>query len=570
MEESYKIQSFGGGLNRNTVSTQMAVGEYAVLINGRTRTGAVEAIKLPEQVSTPYAAKLQGLYTFDTFAILFGDGFAYYKNFNTSDESAWYRVEGFSMSGLVDTIYACAVPASTVNFQRVLNTEEDKSGPVTLEDELTSGSSPACVICQDGINQPWVIFSDGTGRVTKNYDEWSNTVSENREYVPIGKNMVFSGNKLYIVAKDSFGKYTQILQSVSGRPLDFVINITSAGDKGGNASTTAFQPSYQELTCLANVGALSEGFFASTTNKSYLIIPDYTRTIFAEPRFIVQDLFNTGALNQFCVTDLLGDAALIDFTGLRSFNAVQSQTFLGRNAPFSAKVNSLFGTRIQQIAACTLFDNYALFAVTTIYGQGVLVYDTQSQTYASFDMYQAAIGSGIYIKQFASIQTNVMRELFFITSDNKMWKAFSQNAETANCSLYVGDFTPAGDRQELRGINLHLNFVDIREDGTIIATSYVDGKLLETLSIPVANIDNPDDEGFIAIPFGVSENTNVRPAAFGSFKSNTYGYKVGYLVTFDFQAKLSDVLLRADIRQASNTQAQQARQYAQQKAVLSA
>ena len=120
-------------------------------------------------------------------------------------------------------IFVQAVPASTQNF---LRKETNVAGAsLELDMENTVQRTVAAIIVQDGINQPKIIEISGgkaTDRVSKTYAEWIDGTYTSREYIPIGKQMAFFNNKLFVVSTDG----TEIYHSVSGRPMDFVVAIT--------------------------------------------------------------------------------------------------------------------------------------------------------------------------------------------------------------------------------------------------------------------------------------------------------------------------------------------------------
>lgn len=561
--ETRNITDFSGGLYRSADPAQLQSNQQALLINGRTREGGITPIKLPAEIGglPQDIVHLQGVYTADNYILVFADGRAYFRDY-FNNMATFSEIVGFSMSPLADTIYVCLVPASTVNLQRKLTTATDKTSAMQLD--VTVASSPACIVCQDGITQPYVIFPDGTARVTGTYAQWEDTVDlDLREYVPIGKQMVYAGVKLYVVAKDpATGRYNQILQSVSGRPLDFVVNVDEDGDKGGDAYTTAYQPTYSEITAVATVSLPSEskdGFLVSTSTQTLLVIPDFTRTIFGEPRFSnVTVLSSTGSKNQFSIIeDLLGDTTLIDATGIRSFNSIQQTRNVGQNTPFSQAIQPLFGditdlqrTIIQDTTASIEFENYGFFSVKTVYGYRTLVFDSIRQVFVSVDDYEAAIGEGVAIKQWASIKTNAARALFFITSDNRLYQCFA--GPVATCSAYLGDFTPTGEDNEQKPQHMELAFVNVLSGGTVNASLFLDSQNLLTLSATVQQDAIPSSI-YIEPPFGNATNVDkVRKVPFGSFKEISSGWKVGFWVTWNFSATLLSLQYKGAFTRTDN------------------
>ena len=289
---------------------------------------------------------------------------------------------------------------------------------------------------QDGENVPnLIIFSSSNQtaaievRKCKKYTEWDATT---REYVPIGKQMMFFGGKLYVVGADADGNFTQIYHSVSGRPLDFVVAIDETGaqidaaEADGGADVVSYSVSYESIT---NIQPLNtDSFFVSTRTASYAVTPDYTRTVFGEPLFKKQYLFGASVVNQFSFVDILGDFAFIDTEGLRSFNAVQQLRNEGRNSAFSLKVAKLLRdvTQDAKASAAITFDNYALFAVSTVFGHGVLVYDTTLQKFVSFDNFTKDDDTTCApIVQFTKIDSADAHELYAVTMHGELIKMWS-------------------------------------------------------------------------------------------------------------------------------------------------
>ena len=239
-----------------------------------------------------------------------------------------------------------------------------------------------------------------------------------REYIPIGKQMAFFNNKLFVVSPDG----TEIYHSASGRPLDFVVAVTRDGDKInldetiGGAAGTSYTVGYNVITALSVLN--NEALFVSTVGGSYSVTLNYGSTVFGEGFFQKQYLFTANSINQHSFVDLLGDFAFIDPEGLRSFNAVMQSKNEGRNSIFSLKVAQLFRGVIQESRKCAaiVFDDYALFACNTIFGHGILVFDTLTKQFVSFDQLTDDSNSNIGpVIDFAKVETNNRRELFAVT-----------------------------------------------------------------------------------------------------------------------------------------------------------
>lgn len=535
--ESFLQDSFFGGINMQDDATRIANNEYFLLFNGRTRKNTIRPVKYPLDISNssglPSIRKLQGLYGVGTYLLVFIDGEAYYRDFNSSSVE-FNKIAGFQMSSIPERLYLQLVPASSLNFSRILSTtDNDPSSIVHLGSGLSP--SPTCAIVQDEINQPRVIFPNGNTQITQTYDQWS---QDNREYVPIGGQMLYDPGLgiLYVVAKDLAGRYTQIYRSVSGRPLDFMVNITKDGDKlptelEGGAQSVSHRVDFDEISAINRLDAGGGGFFVGTKRNSYIVSPNFERSLlFGEPTFNNSPLFSTGPQNIDSVVDILGDTALIDLTGIRSFNAVLQQKNEGRNTPFSAKISPLFEGIKQTTTASINFDNYALFSVQTVYGPAIIVYDTTRKVFVSIDIYPEV---GL-IKQFAEIKVGNTHKLFFITTSNKIFE-YEGSTVTAICRLYPKEVTSNNPKIELQGKNLRLVFTELRELGEVQMTPFPDRvkSPSQTRNLTTSNqlIATPQP-----IPYYTYSQDNVANVTF-SF-DDILAWKIGFLIEWNCDCEL--------------------------------
>jgi len=135
-------------------------------------------------------------------------------------------------------------------------------------------------------------------------------------------------------------------------------------------------------------------------------------------------LFNSTCLSDGAILDSQGDTKFIDLTGVRSFNAVQqSGTSQGRNFPFTATIQEAFKGIVQDAnyAAAILFNDYEFYAVTTIFGPAIAVYDTINQCWTSFDLNQT---EGKRVKILAKIELAIQR-LYAVTEDDKLYELYA-------------------------------------------------------------------------------------------------------------------------------------------------
>jgi len=421
------LSGFTGGMKRNVNPEALQDNEYVFLSNGRNREGIITNTKEPLSYADQIPAGLkQGITGAGSILIVFIAGEAYFRDFADTSVPGFRKITSFTkMSNVADIIYSELVSASSINFARHLN-GDNPSSTVSLTNSING--SPVCLVVQDGVSQPNLIFPDGSSRPAKTFEQWN---KGDREYVPIGKQMLFFDNGiLYVVSPD--GK--ELYRSLTNRPLDFVIAIDkdtasklTDGAFSVEASRMSYKVSFDPITCIARINvdnadpAVPAGFYLGTKTYSFKVTPDNLNLIFGEPTYRNTGLFATGANNQFSMIDLLGDAILSDGTGLRSFNAIRQFKFEGKNAPFSREVFSLFTGVSQTVTASIFFDNYGMFALDTIYGPGILTYDTLTNSFVSFDQFEG-IGR---IKQFASVLVNGKYRLFFIDVNNILYEAFA-------------------------------------------------------------------------------------------------------------------------------------------------
>jgi len=502
--------------------------EYSFAMNVRNRFGELKPVRRPLSIDAGLTAdqRCQGIYTIGDFILIFQNGNAKFKHrlidtwtvlWDASTESSLRLDES------VDFVYVQAVPSSSQNLLKkplndvpggggdtrpsyMLGLADDNAGEFgKIFGHYTSSAqatrSRASIVVQDGINQPNLIVlntnnieSPITVRKCQTYAEWTvgtsgsleSSAADYQEYVPIGKQMMYFAGKLFVVSSDVDGNYTQILHSVTGRPLDFMIPIQENGDKMtaadsvGNgdispyevrdpvrfyrtgAHMVSYSVSYDPITCIAPLN--TDSFFVGTRSASYAVTLDYTRTLFAEPTFTKKYLFGSSAVNQFSFVDTLGDFAFIDSEGLRSFNAVQQLRNEGRNSAFSLKVAKLFEGKLQNFktTAAITFDNYAFFAVDTTLGHGVLVYDTTLQKFVSFDSLVLDDDTTCSpIVQFTKIESATAHELYAVTRDGKfirMWDGIKY----APAFVQTKAFNTGDSRVDQKPVAIRTLFTDVK------------------------------------------------------------------------------------------------------------
>jgi len=529
----YTQMSFAGGMNQQVDGSRLAANEYSLLINARSRHDIIEPVTLPVNITPRGLNKVQGVYSAGSLVVCFGDGLAFYRDENLSTPT-WIKLDGFAMSATVDVIYATAVPASVQNMSRALSgTNNSATNAVTLIG--AASSSPQCLVVQDGVNQPMLILSNGSVRIAQNYNEWS---AANREYVPIGKQMLYSGGILYIVSSDGL----QIFRSVTGRPLDFCVAVDTNANKAGEASAVSHKVDYSPITCIASLNSPDGSFFVSTARTSYSVTPDTQNLIFGEPTFVNNFLFTTGAKTQFSVTDILGDMALVDYTAIRSFNSVQQAKFDGKNTPFSARVSRLFSDVKQTSPAAITFDNYGIFAVDTQYGKGLMVYDTLRGVWDSVDFFPAL--TGLDALMFAEVKTTVNRRLIFATTTD-VFELYSDVADKARPYLYTAEYCSNDATVNQQFNRVSLSFVDVLSSGNTVIYLVPDGKVDNSFKLKIkAEAKNANYRN--SLPVQYANIQKVRVCSSLVVDTAKLCWKCGLGITWAFDGKLAGIRIAAN------------------------
>lgn len=546
----YNQISFLGGMNLLGDDSRLQPNQYRAAFNCTNRYDTLDPVlKSKFDPAAPPGIK-QEIVTFGNYIILFVSGLAYYRHYLSE---GWTQIDGFKMSSTAPRYWTVAVPVSITNYVRiaatgVANTGTPNSlGAVEFSNVQSAGQGnlPGLLV-QDNINQPQFIFLGDNNlpqcRTTQSFVQWAITftdatntvvakdangnILDNREYVPIGSSMTWEDGVLYITSQDG----ESILRSVSGRPLDFVINITNilavnASTKqwtykdpiteqsvvvnvpaytqsgggafdntdnfhpGGDAYTTSYSVGVGGIVCLRPMS--SGGIFVAASNANFWVFKDKANVAqkqFGEFTLNRQFLFNATCVSDRAIFDSIGDTRFIALTGVRSFNAISQTQNEGRNVSFTAMIAAAFGSEDNPIiqsdnaSAAILFNDYELYAVNTIFGYVIAKYDTISQSWTSFDTQS----SGVAIKSFAKIELTV-RKLYAITSDDKVIVLYSDSdTDTAEfrtvgmCSniLYANsDIKLANPKAEIKLGKVRAIINKVTENTTCSMLPYVNNRL---------------------------------------------------------------------------------------------
>lgn len=532
-------KSFGGGLNTLASDTQIEVDEFTWLVNGRNRYGYISPINKHLTIASPAGLNYQGCFGLGNVLIIFIDGKAYYTVTGTTIN--FQQITGFSLDPYVDEIYSEAVPNSYLNFQRkvpTVSSEQQINATIILNNTLISGT-PACVVNQDGKSRPMLIFWDSINntfyaRAGKNFSDWQNssTTADDREYVPVGRNMMYFDGVLYMVAPDRKSVY----RSVTGRPLDFMINVDESGNKAateaeGGATTTSFAFDYDDITCLSPT-TIPGSFIYATANNVRVITTDYNNTIFGEPTFIVSSIINAGIVNHKSLVDVLGDYAFIDKEAVISFDAVRQLRFNGRNSIFSLEI-SKFLKDIKQGSntIAFTFDNFALFNIDTNVGNIIAVYDIIKQKWTGFDI--TDIRS---IKQVAYTETETASYVFAVTWQNELYQLYGDTTDVYTTQLYTRSHVEDDTNAEHKSTFFRTLFNNVYDNGSAIVTELVDNRLSKVIIQPItgtsAGVHYPVRPPVMPSNKIATENPSY------ALKDGLTGKKIKFVVQWDTPAQL--------------------------------
>lgn len=521
--------SFLGGINQLGDITKLGMDEYWLLINARVRKNALEAVKLPLDISD----NLVGLGVFQELTavndklVVFVAGKAYFKTITSGN---WVYIASFQMASLESRVYTELVPGSTVNYVRSM---ADANAPLQLGG--SSNASVAALIVMDGVKQPWAIFPNGSSRALGTYATWT---IDRPEYVPIATKPMFYNGVLYCVMKDAAGRETVVARSCTGAPFNFVIAVTPEGGKTsdkeseGGAAALSTSVSYAAITSLATLNSLNGGFIVGSADATFLVTPDLNTFYYAEPAFNTQFIASIGPLNQNSVVNMLGDAAFIHDSGMRSFNGIMQLSYEGRNAPFSGPINSLIDGITQTATAAGTFDNYALFALTTKYGEGILVYDMLLSKFVSLDLYP---GIGTILK-FTSALVGGIRYCYFMTASG-VYQLYG-STKSAVVSMYGSEVVPSDTFKSVKLTNLRLGFNNVVVGGSVEAILFVNGQMANRKTVTI-NALQASTSTQNSIPF----NSPLTNGAFASAEFNftdacPEGNRAGVLIRFNTDGAL--------------------------------
>lgn len=531
MSVLFKQNDFSGGLSAGLDPSKIAGNSYPLLVNGRIREGVVSPTAKHVALSAP-SGSYQGLYVFGSYLLLFVDGLAYSADV-TADPIIFYPVENWApMDSEVSRIYAEQAPATADRFNK-------EGSPDDMKRVFNNSLAifPQAVYCFDG-SMSQAVKPNNTATRLGSYDTWT---KDNPLYVPAGVLPAFAGAKLYLVAPT----LDRVLHSVSGRPSDFVINLNVSGDKGGDADTVSQTVSYNPITAMR---ALSSGeVLVGTLFGTYALVPDYSSLIFGEPYLQPVPLFPAGPVNELSIVDTLTDTAFISQSGIHKFNAVMQRQRASNNEPIGAQIRRLISNPrtkkaiIQKDTCAVLYDDYVLFAVNTIHGYGVLVYDANTEVFHSLDL---SFGR---VKQFAVTKFSGVERLFFITHDNKIYEGFASE-DNNPVRMLLGEWTPDAAPKTTLSYMADAVFTNVQESGQVKFSFYAD-RVLRNETVLEVQKSSSDVHLPIPLPFVTGNQTAGVGATFG----NHYrAWKCATMIEWNFQGELAAMSVDGKVEEGDN------------------
>jgi len=516
-----KQDVFIGGIQQQFDATKFNVGQYRAALNCRVRQNVAVPSYEHVKIKTVSGVK-QALFAIDDKLVLVQAGRIY--QVRPSDLRV-LDVGATGLSATASVVYHENVPAPTNLFV----------GP-GKQYASAIASTPLQAVLQDGLNQPWAVTSSLGIRQIGSYDTWT---YENPEYVPIGTHMAFTGNRLIVASPDKLRQFG----SVSGRPLDFVLYFnTFTGVKASDANGLAMAVSTAPLTAL--LAAQDGGFVASTRYRMHAASPQYDYLFFGEPYMRPKELFPVGAVSQQAFTQVGGETAYVSPAGIQLFNQTAQLLRESNLSPLGAPVSALLVKPVESAACCTA-DDYAFFAVQTIYGPGIVVYDMQISQFVGVDLTTALV------KEFAVYQDAGTTRVFYITTANELFELPLYAGTKACGTLLFGEWVPK-DKQEVqdpgrqhRILSCKLGMTNIKTAGYVTVRSFIDrveqeAQVLE-ITRPAAIPETGD------YPHGKEGSSAAYPV---HFADTTKGYALGLQI--DISADLHLASLTVDVEQTTN------------------
>lgn len=576
--------SFLGGMNLLLDDTRLAEqskllsdqyrlsqnSQYRLGLNSRNRYDVIDPVASSIKDNTLPIGIKQEIVTFGNYIIAFVSGKAYYRYYT---DIQWTLIPLFGMSPTAPRYWTCQIPLSLTRYIRLASTTTVTQNANTLTSPAVNGSiqlltlegaaqgnNPGLLV-QDNINQPLFIYIDPnngfpTCRQTQSFSKWmigftdatnvivgpaggsADSTYDLREYVPIGSCMAWVNGVLFIVGQDGYS----LFRSVSGRPLDFMVNVTNLLSTtqstntlgqtaywqfgGGDATTTSYSVGVGGITCIRALS--SGGLFVAASNANFAVTFNTTPnapTIFGEYTFIRTFLFNATCLSDRTIFDSLGDTKFIDLNGIRSFNAIQQLQNEGRNSVFSANIALAFKEIIQDIAAAILYNNYEFYAVNTVFGPCIAVWDTLNSVWVALDTAQT---NGKKIKIFAKIELAV-QALYAITEDDEMYQLYASDTDEDSPSVRLAAMCSQDPKREQKITNFRCILTNITKDYSVTCSLFVNNRFVNSQTQKFSYVESIST--YAGPNMGPDIGTQTNNILF-SFPDSAQGWKAFVVLTW--------------------------------------
>lgn len=611
-------QNFSGGLNLFNEDLFLAENEYIKGFNIRSRSGALTGIKKPVEdfagtiarFGQPLACRPLGLFSYNNY--LFAVAATTYKDDDDFDivtvhllwkpSTVWELFYDVDISYVTDappihttfsvdmdsltSAYWTEIPARDFSADRTYTATDITSGVKRVISSAADDTDAGMFVTVPyyGTNDEADSYWDSIGwfltattiesklagtlgeALNINHEPGSWTTSS-RVYVPVGRNMAYMDGILYVVSLDR----KRIYRSVTGRPLDFMVEIKPDGNKpdtNPGANSTAFTVSGGDIISIKALA--SNQLLVATKRETFIVTPNYTRTIFGEPTFNKEKAFDLGVVSQDAIADLLSDTAIITMQGIRTFNSILQLRNQGNNAPISKLIEHMlagvnqFDTLASGLTArpcCAFFDNYVFFSVNTIDGYLVLVFDTLTQKWTSIDDYFDETTK--QIRYFSVHETATGLTLWAMLDDGKIYQLFA-STEYFDSVLYTRAICTAQPSVKGRVSRAYAVFDGVNVADTVTLIEYVDNKRSGT----------DYEEGFITeavanpesgIPYEVTypalftDGRTLNDITFNFEGLSNKGWKFQYILTWPGAVKLLSLewtLEQEDDQSGQNQQVQ--------------
>lgn len=506
---------FSGGMSALLDITKTAPNAYRLGVNCRIRKNGIEPAFRHVRRNSPTGLH-QAVFSNDARLALIVNGQILRVDL---DDDVTVPVAGMSgtLSSTADVIYHQGIPAPT-------------SWLVNNNYQPTVSTFSAAIVLQDDIHQPVLLFPDFAYRAAQTYNEWT---YDNPEYIPIGSFMAYSGRKLFIA------KGSKIYQSVSGRAVDFVLNINSAGDKRGDANTTHLAVAAPQLSAL--VPSQTGGLVPFTRTGAYSLEPVFELPlIFGEPQYLPGDLFPVGAVNHLGFTMINGESVFISPAGIQAFNQVMQTQRASNLSPYGAKIIDYIVRPITWAATATV-DDYTFIALETIFGPAILVHDNVLSAYVGFDL---TLG---IVKEFATIEDDGMTRLFYITATG-LYEIPLYTGSRATAAVYFGEYSSGSADVKLQITDAHLGFNRVAATGEISAELWVDKVLRPDMRQSKTLTYTGEDISLLeAVPQRMPLGTEMESTGLSfDFSESSNGYASGLFVTIGADARLVSLTVNAE------------------------